>query len=54
MREMNKRDVSAKSRRRFVMRSTKASARLEQRVVPAGHVRSATVEKFVASLRAKA
>ncbi len=51
---MNKRDISAKTRRKFVERSTKASVRLEQRVVPAGHVRSAAVEKFVASLRAKA
>ncbi len=50
---MNKRDVSAKDRRAFVVRSTKASARLEQRVVPADHVRSTTVEKFVASLRSK-
>ncbi len=50
---MNRGDVSTKSRRNFVVRSTKASARLEQHVVPAGHVRSATVEKFVASLPAK-
>ncbi len=45
---MNKRDVSTTTRPNFVVRSTKASARLEQRVVPAGHVRSDTVEKFVA------
>jgi len=51
---MNKRTMSAKARRQFVVRSTKASARLEQRIVPADHVRSAKVEKFVASLRAKA
>lgn len=51
---MNKRTVSAKARRRFVVRSTKASARLEQRVVPTEHVRSAKIEKFVASLRARA
>lgn len=51
---MNKRTMSAKARRQFVARSTKASARLEQRVVPADHVRSVKVEKFVASLRAKA
>lgn len=51
---MNKRTMSAKARRQFVMRSTKASARLEQRIVPADHVRSAKVEKFVESLRAKA
>jgi len=51
---MNKREISAETRRMYVERSTKASARLEQRVVPAGHVRSAAVEKFVASLRAQA
>jgi hypothetical protein len=51
---MNKKTVSANARRQFVMRSTKASARLEQRVVPADHVRSAKVEEFVESLRAKA
>lgn len=51
---MTKQTISADARRRFVMRSTKASARLEQRVVPADHVRSAKVQKFVASLRAKA
>ena len=50
---MGKRDMSAAARRNFVMRSTKASARLERRVVPAGHVRSAKVAQFVASLRAK-
>ncbi|CAN5403755.1 hypothetical protein BH09ACT12_BH09ACT12_12330 [soil metagenome] len=51
---MGKKTVSAKSRRQVVARSTKASARLEQRVVPADHVRSAKVEKFVESLRANA
>lgn len=51
---MNKKTVSAKARRQFVVRSTKASARLEQRVVPADHVRSTKVEKFVKSLRTKA
>lgn len=50
---MNKRTVSTKVRREFVARSTKASARLEQRVVPSDHVRSTKVEKFVESLRAK-
>ena len=49
-----KRSVSANARRQFVVRSTKASARLEKRVVPADHVRSTKVEKFVESLRAKA
>lgn len=51
---MGKRDISAAARRNLAVRSTKASARLERRVVPAGHVRSAEVARFVASLRAKA
>ena len=51
---MNKHTMSANARREFVARSTKASARLEKRVVPAGHVRSAKVEQFVSSLRTKA
>lgn len=51
---MTKRTLSVKARRQFVLRSTRASARLEQRVVPADHVRSAKVEKFLASLSAKA
>lgn len=50
---MTKQTVSATTRRRFVVRTTKASARLEDRVVPAEHVRSAKVEKFVESLRSK-
>ncbi|UYM07671.1 hypothetical protein [Solicola gregarius] len=51
---MTKRRMSAKTRREFVVRSTKASAQLEQRVVPADHVRSEKVERFVTSLRSKA
>ena len=51
---MGKREVTAAVRRSFVVRSTKASARLERRDVPAGHVRSAKVQEFVSSLRAKA
>ena len=51
---MDKKTVPADARRRFVARSTRASARLEQRVVPADHVRSSKVERFVESLRAKA
>lgn len=50
---MTKQTVSPKTRRQFVARSTEASARLERRVVPAEHVRSAKVEKFVESLRSK-
>ncbi|WP_374454253.1 hypothetical protein [Nocardioides sp.] len=51
---MTKRTMTAEARRRFAERSTKASSRLEKRVVPAGHVSSEKVEQFVASLRAKA
>lgn len=51
---MNKRDITEAVRLDFVARSTKASARLERREVPAGHVRSAKVVEFVAALRAKA
>jgi hypothetical protein len=51
---MGKRDITATVRRSFVVRSTKASARLERRDVPAGHVRSAKVDEFVAAPRAKA
>lgn len=51
---MGKRDITAAVRREFIVRSTKASARLERREVPAGHVRSAKVQEFVSSLSAKA
>lgn len=37
--------------RRFAVRSTEASARLERRSVPAGFVRSARVERFLAERR---
>lgn len=50
---MDKKVVSASTRRQVVSRSTKASARLERRVVPADHVRSAKAEQFVESLRPK-
>ncbi|BBY34518.1 hypothetical protein [Mycolicibacter minnesotensis] len=50
---MTKQSMSVAARRRFVSRSTKASARLEQRVVPADHVRSIKVEEFLASLSVK-
>lgn len=49
---MSKATMSPAVRREFVARSTKASARLEHRVVPAGHVRSTKVEEFVEALRA--
>ena len=51
---MGKRDITAAVPRGFVVRSTRASARLERREVPAGHVRSVKVQEFVSSLRAKA
>ena len=51
---MTKKTVPAKTRRQIVERSTKASAKLERRVVPADHVRSPKVEKFVESLRTNA
>ncbi len=51
---MGKRDITAAMRRSAVLRSTKASARLERREVPDGHVRSAKVQEFVSSLRLKA
>ena len=51
---MDRKTGPAEVRRRMVARSTKASARLEQRVVPAGHVRSGKVETFLESLRNKA
>jgi hypothetical protein len=50
---MDKKPISPNARRQFIATSTKASAGLEQRVVPAGHVRSAKAEKFVKSLRVK-
>jgi len=45
---------TADVRRDFVVRSTMASARLEGREVPAGHVRSRGLVEFVSALRAKA
>ncbi|MCE5292430.1 MAG: hypothetical protein LLG14_24795 [Nocardiaceae bacterium] len=50
---MNKKAISANARRQFVVRSTRTSARLEQRVVPADHVRSSKAEKFVRSAKAR-
>lgn len=45
--------VSKKAMRRAVIRSTKASAKLENRAVPSGFVRSAKVEQFLASRRSR-
>ncbi len=51
---MGKWDITAALRRSVATRSTKSSARLERREVPADHVRSAKVQEFVSALRAKA
>jgi hypothetical protein len=51
---MNKKTMTPAALRRFVARSTKASALLERRVVPADHVRSAKAEAYVASLSSQA
>jgi hypothetical protein len=47
-----KRRVVAKDAvKRFAVRSTKASAQLERRALPAGYVRSAQVERILAERR---
>lgn len=43
-----RRIVSKDVVKRMAVRSTKASAKLENRTVPAGYVRSASVTKFLA------
>lgn len=45
------RTVNKDTLRRAVARSTKASAQLERRTVPAGFVRSERVERFLAERR---
>jgi hypothetical protein len=40
--------------KRFAARSTKASAQLERRVVPAGYVRSPQLERFLAERQSQA
>lgn len=45
------RTVNKDALRRAVARSTKASAQLERRTVPAGFVRSERVERFLAERR---
>ena len=50
---MKPRVVTKEAIERFAVRSTKASALLERRVVPAGFVRSPKVEKFLAERKAK-
>jgi len=50
---MTKRTATATTVGRFAERSTSASARLENREVPAGFVRSDKVTEFVKSKRSK-
>ncbi len=45
---MERRVVNKEAVKRSVVRSTKASAQLERRTVPAGYVRSERVERFLA------
>lgn len=45
---MKGRIVTKEVVKRFAVRSTKASAQLERRAVPAGYVRSERVERFLA------
>ncbi|WP_147264029.1 hypothetical protein [Desertihabitans brevis] len=51
VRVMERRIVSKEAVKRSVVRSTKASAQLERRTVPAGFVRSERVERFLAERR---
>ncbi len=48
---MERRLVDEEAVQRAVVRSTKASAQLERRTVPAGFVRSEGVERFLAERR---
>ena len=45
---MERRVVNKEAVKRFAVQSTKASAHLERRNVPAGYVRSDKVERFLA------
>lgn len=49
---VRKRTLSKDSVRRFAVRSTLASARLERRTVPSGYVRSARVQQLLAKRQA--
>jgi len=51
---MTTRVVDAAAVRQWALRAAAASARLERREVPAGHVRSEKAEKFLESIRSKA
>ncbi|GAB3358233.1 hypothetical protein GCM10027300_29140 [Modestobacter lapidis] len=49
--DVERRVVNKKAVQRSVIRSTKASAQLERRIVPTGFVRSERVERFLAERR---
>jgi len=51
---MTARVVDAVAIRRWAEKAAADSARLERREVPAGHVRSAAVARFLESVRSKA
>lgn len=51
VRVMELRVVNEEAVKRSAVRSTKASAQIERRTVPAGFVRSQRVEKFLAERR---
>ena len=51
---MKRRVVTKEAVKRFAVRSTKASTQLERRAVPAGCVRSAKVERFLAERQQRA
>ncbi|GAB3613712.1 hypothetical protein [Humibacter ginsengisoli] len=46
---MKRKEITVEALRRAAMRSTRASAALENRSVPAGTVRSERVERFLAA-----
>jgi hypothetical protein len=51
MENVKRRKMSADAVKRFATRSAKASAKLERRELPAGYVRPAAVEQFLAERR---
>lgn len=51
VRAVERRTVTKETVKQFAIRSTKESAELERRTVPAGHVRSERVERFLAERR---
>lgn len=51
---MSTRMIEATAITRWALEAAAASARLERREVPDGHVRSAEVERFLESARSKA